>query len=117
MSFFNPSTSSSLAGANTVAEKDIEVSDPPSDSISSLAFSPTADYLAVGSWDNNVGQLASFDSSQALSTVLLLGSYLRSRRERADPRQSHVSPPRASIECMLEQGKSSLYYALLSVKQ
>ena len=55
MSFFNTSTSTTLAGANTAADKDIEVSDPPTDSISSLAFSPTADYLAVGSWDNNVG--------------------------------------------------------------
>jgi mRNA export factor len=48
MSFFaNASTSAT-------AEKDIEVADPPTDSISSLAFSPQADYLAVGSWDNNV---------------------------------------------------------------
>lgn len=35
-------------------EKDIEVADPPGDSISSIAFSPQADYLAVASWDNNV---------------------------------------------------------------
>jgi len=35
-------------------ENDVEVIDPPTDSISSLAFSPKADYLAVGSWDNNV---------------------------------------------------------------
>lgn len=56
MSFF-PSASSS--GANTSAtasatEKDIEVTDPPADSMSSLSFSSAADYLAVGSWDNNV---------------------------------------------------------------
>ena len=57
MSFFQPSTSSTLVGANTAAEKDIEVADPPTDSISALAFSPTADYLAVGSWDNNVNAL------------------------------------------------------------
>ncbi|KAH7915959.1 WD40 repeat-like protein [Hygrophoropsis aurantiaca] len=35
-------------------EKDVEVAEPPADSISSLSFSPTADFLAVGSWDNNV---------------------------------------------------------------
>ncbi|KAH7928359.1 WD40 repeat-like protein [Leucogyrophana mollusca] len=34
--------------------RDIEVPEPPSDSISSLAFSSAADYLAVGSWDNSV---------------------------------------------------------------
>ena len=53
MSSFFTSASSSTA-ATAVADKDIEVADPPTDSISSLAFSPQADYLAVGSWDNNV---------------------------------------------------------------
>ncbi|VDB96567.1 unnamed protein product [Peniophora sp. CBMAI 1063] len=36
------------------AKKDVEVANLPEDSISSLSFSPVADYLAVGSWDNNV---------------------------------------------------------------
>ncbi|KAI4518453.1 WD40 repeat-like protein [Schizophyllum commune Tattone D] len=48
MSFFSTPASSSSA------EKDVEMPDPPSDSISSVAFSPQADYLAVGSWDNSV---------------------------------------------------------------
>ncbi|KAJ7716808.1 WD40-repeat-containing domain protein [Mycena maculata] len=51
MAFFNSSTSTNL---NAAAEKDIEMGDPPTDSISSLSFSPQADYLAVGSWDNSV---------------------------------------------------------------
>lgn len=34
--------------------KDIELSNPPTDSVSALAFSPTQDVLAVASWDNNV---------------------------------------------------------------
>lgn len=55
MSFFSSSSSNNLVNnAAAPAEKDIEVADPPTDSISSVAFSPTADYLAVGSWDNNV---------------------------------------------------------------
>ncbi|CCM00073.1 uncharacterized protein FIBRA_02100 [Fibroporia radiculosa] len=33
---------------------DVELVDPPSDSISSMSFSSQADYLAVASWDNNV---------------------------------------------------------------
>ncbi|TBU32539.1 Poly(A)+ RNA export protein [Dichomitus squalens] len=53
MSFFGTSTSGTLA-TQPPPDKDIEVADPPTDSISSVAFSPTADYLAVGSWDNNV---------------------------------------------------------------
>jgi len=34
--------------------KDHEVTQPPNDSISSLSFSPTADFLVAGSWDNAV---------------------------------------------------------------
>lgn len=34
--------------------KDIEVSDPPGDSISAISFSSTADYLAAASWNNEV---------------------------------------------------------------
>ncbi|KAG8213032.1 WD40-repeat-containing domain protein [Butyriboletus roseoflavus] len=52
MSFFNTAAPSTAPAAT--AEKDIEVTEPPSDSISALAFSSAADYLAVGSWDNNV---------------------------------------------------------------
>ncbi|KAF7330392.1 Poly + rna export protein [Mycena venus] len=55
MAFFNSSTSSGLnAGTTAAAEKDIEMGDPPTDSISSVSFSGQADYLAVGSWDNSV---------------------------------------------------------------
>ncbi|KAJ7219980.1 WD40-repeat-containing domain protein [Mycena pura] len=55
MAFFGSSTSNSLtAGTAAAAEKDIEMGDPPTDSISSLAFSNQADFLAVGSWDNSV---------------------------------------------------------------
>jgi mRNA export factor len=34
--------------------KDVEVTAPPSDSISSLSFSPVANYLIATSWDNQV---------------------------------------------------------------
>ncbi|PCH42139.1 WD40 repeat-like protein [Wolfiporia cocos MD-104 SS10] len=54
MSFFGTPSSSTTVGASTPDAKDIEVAEPPTDSISSLAFCPQADYLAVGSWDNNV---------------------------------------------------------------
>ena len=53
MSFFGGASSSTTA-VPASAEKDIEVADPPTDSISSISFSSAADYLAVGSWDNNV---------------------------------------------------------------
>lgn len=53
MAFFG-GTSTSTTTTAPAAEKDIEIADPPADSISSLAFSPAVDYLAAGSWDNNV---------------------------------------------------------------
>ncbi|KAF5342084.1 hypothetical protein D9611_001906 [Ephemerocybe angulata] len=53
MSFFG--SSAATAVTNTASgEKDVEVSEPPTDSISSISFSPAAEYLAVGSWDNSV---------------------------------------------------------------
>jgi len=54
MAFFG--ASSTTANVSSAPEKDIEVLDPPPDSISSLSFCPVADFLAVGSWDNNVGR-------------------------------------------------------------
>lgn len=38
--------------------KDFEVTSPPDDSVSALAFSPATlpqNFLVAGSWDNNVG--------------------------------------------------------------
>ena len=42
------------AAGNYNANKDIEVTSPPTDSISSLSFSPVANYLVATSWDNQV---------------------------------------------------------------
>lgn len=49
------STTTTIQSYNPM--KDIEVTSPPDDTISSLAFSPgslAATYLTAGSWDNNV---------------------------------------------------------------
>lgn len=58
MAFFGNATTTGGVGAtgNTSSspDKDIEVVDPPTDSISSISFSSQADYMAVGSWDNSV---------------------------------------------------------------
>ena len=50
-------TSLSSSTANYNPNKDIEVVQPPSDSISDLAFSPLANFLAASSWDNQVNIL------------------------------------------------------------
>ena len=48
--------SSAFSGGSAAQNpnKDIAVTQPPNDSISKLAFSPTANYLIASSWDNNV---------------------------------------------------------------
>jgi hypothetical protein len=53
-----PSLDMSIFGSNasTTEAKDTELVDPPNDSISCMSFSPTADYLAVGSWNHEVSQ-------------------------------------------------------------
>lgn len=54
MSFFGAAAPAVASTTSTGGDKDIEMADPPTDSISSLSFSSQADYLAVGSWDNSV---------------------------------------------------------------
>lgn len=56
MSLFGNSTQASTAAVSTNGDlsKDIEVQQPPEDSISSLSFSPVAELLAVSSWDKKV---------------------------------------------------------------
>lgn len=46
--------SSSATATQGDITKDVQVSNPPEDSISDLSFSPIADYLAVASWDKKV---------------------------------------------------------------
>jgi mRNA export factor len=61
MAFFGNTTTTGGVGTtgntSSSAEKDIEVAEPPTDSISSISFSSQADYMAVGSWDNSVRSL------------------------------------------------------------
>ncbi|KLO19343.1 WD40 repeat-like protein [Schizopora paradoxa] len=51
MSLFRSTTSTTVAPPEI---PDVEVANPPSDSISSLAFSSAGNFLAAGSWDNKV---------------------------------------------------------------
>jgi mRNA export factor len=64
MAFFGQAAATATTAASN-ADKDIEVSDPPADSISCLSFSnaTAGDYLAVGAWDNNV-PISSHERSQ-----------------------------------------------------
>lgn len=103
MSFFGAAAPSTTPAAT--AEKDIEVTEPPSDSISSLAFSSAADYLAVGSWDNNVTRVF-FISCQPLTPHP--GPFVRGRLRWSDTGQGHVRPPGARTQRLLEQGVSHI---------
>lgn len=110
MSFFSSANPTSVTtSTSTTGDKDIEITEPPPDSISSLSFSSQADYLAVGSWDNSVCSLC-----QLLFRFRLvpLGSNLWSRDSRADTRQGYVSAPRPRLVNLLEQGTPFLFWGL-----
>lgn len=76
MSFFSTGSSSAVTNTSAAAPaaKDIEVSDPPPDSVSSLAWSPQADFLAAASWDNNVRiyEVSPGGQTQVSTTILFL---------------------------------------------
>ncbi|KAG5651725.1 hypothetical protein H0H81_007695 [Sphagnurus paluster] len=51
----NTNTSQNLSNLQSASsDKDVEMGDPPTDSISAIEFSSQADFLAVGSWDHSV---------------------------------------------------------------
>lgn len=63
MSFFGPSNASTTTTSTLNTDvKDIEVPNPPEDSISRIAFCPAADVLAVSSWN---GEIRLYDVSPA----------------------------------------------------
>jgi WD40 repeat protein len=106
MAFFGGASSSALAtSVSALAAKDIEVADPPTDSISSISFSSVADYLAVGSWDNNVRLWClTFIYIDTLLNCSHIGPHLRGWSKWADARKGHVLASRACVERLLEQG-------------
>lgn len=54
MSFLSANAASASNNAQGDLSKDVQIQQGPEDSISEIAFSPTADYLAAASWDNKV---------------------------------------------------------------
>lgn len=54
--FGSGSSAASTASNNTQGDlsKDVQVQNPPEDSVSELRFSPQTDHLAVASWDKKV---------------------------------------------------------------
>lgn len=56
MSLFTNTGATASNAPNTTGDisKDVALNSPPEDSVSELAFSPTADFLSVASWDSKV---------------------------------------------------------------
>lgn len=102
MSFFG---GGGAAAANTTNEpKDIEVSDPPSDSISSISFSTAGEFLAVASWNNEVSAMEK--KAFPIDPNMFLGPNLRSKpTRRSDTRKGYVPTSRARTRCLLEQSE------------
>jgi len=51
--------------------KDFEVSQPPSDTVSDIAFSPVADFMAISSWDNNTRIYEVQQNGQAIPKAMI----------------------------------------------
>lgn len=84
MSFLNTLATSTSASAKISAaaavtpvslKDDVQVVDPPGDSVSGLAFSPTADLLAVGSWDSSVSGSPDSHTLMLMRTLLQVRVY------------------------------------------
>ena len=106
-------SSSSSTGALANTQKDIEVTDPPSDSISSLAFSSAADFLAVGSWNNEVRYERTLSFVNAKITDnnwWCAGSFVRGRRTRTDARAGGLYTPRSRTGALLEQSALLFFF-------
>ena len=56
MSLFGGGAASASSANPTQGDisKDIPLADPPTDSVSDIAFSPQSEHIAVASWDNKV---------------------------------------------------------------
>lgn len=49
-------------------KKDMELDQPPEDSVSKVAFAPNSNYLVASSWDNNVSRISDSASIVAYCT-------------------------------------------------
>jgi mRNA export factor len=58
--------------------KDVKLASPPEDSTSALSWSPTANHLAVASWDNKVRiyDLSKSDTGSGITFINLSGPAL-----------------------------------------
>jgi mRNA export factor len=59
---FGLNSASSTTPSQGDLSRDVELKSPPTDSISQIRFCPTADFLAVSSWDQQV-RIYQFDNS------------------------------------------------------
>jgi hypothetical protein len=103
MAFFGAATGSTVAATT---EKDIELADPPTDSISSLAWSPAAEYLAAGSWDGQARYIPMCGTTEELTFLACVrlgyGKWVRkdSLRARRCTRTKRLSLVSAGTRCV-----------------
>lgn len=108
--------------ANPNDDSAIQVQSPPTDGISSLSFSPQADFLAASSWDNqaclvnslvivmfadeNCGAFAhSYPLTFSIMVECTLGQDLGGSTERRDSAQGELLARGACALLSMEQGK------------
>lgn len=109
------SAAASAAASTTVGDlkQDVALSDPPSDSISDLSFSPAPngpDFLAVSSWDNKVRiyEIAQNGQSQGRhafehSQPVLGCDFSKVSECQRDERRKHRLDHEGLTECFLKK--------------
>lgn len=98
--------SNKAVAAPTNPNKDFEVTQPPDDSISALAFSPAAmqqNFLIAGSWDNTVSIWCLLECIVSCDTECFdLGTLLGSRTKWKNSSQVYAVHDYADFRCLLE---------------
>lgn len=101
MALFGTNTSTASAASNTTGDitKDVALNQPPEDSISDLSFSPTAEFLAVSSWDNRlrIYEVSEQGQSQGKAEITFGGpvlscswSHVSSQRQRTSIQSAKI---------------------------
>lgn len=90
-----------FAQATSAVKKDLELDQPPEDSISKLAFAPNSNYLVASSWDNNVSRKGTvlFNAHLLMFSGVCVCTFVQIRCYEVQPtsssckaQQSHAGP-------------------------
>ena len=81
------------AAASQARRDFVEVTQPPDDSITSVRFSPKANFLVATSWDNNVGRIIVAIGSKSFLFRYAAGKFRSNKASRLRERSNRIRRP------------------------